>query len=581
MEEGKVIFGIGLDNTSFEAQIKEAEDDLEKLEQEYSALAKAPDFSEKEEQLIKLRAEIEKATNKVITLKEKQAKLLEDNPSKFWDKFNSGLEGALKKISKWSLAIIGIRSAYNGIRSATSTLSQYNEDLANKINGMKLVMATAMEPIVTRLVNLVYKLMTYVNYIAKAWFNVDLFAKASEKSMQKTKKTMQQMSKTKAGFDVFNTLGGQKDTSAGADTDTGITFPKMEDVKVPSWIDWIAKNKDVVLGFFKELAVIMGIIGFAKIMNDLIGIGTALSNLWTFIQPLINFIGKNAITIAGIVMIASGLALVIDGIINYLKDPTWESFIQILLGIALVAGGVLLIFGGWPALITLIIGLIVAIGLAVYKNWDKIKGTLGNVGSWIYEHIIRPIKDFFGRLFEGIGTGAVKAYEGITKAFSKVGDFMGKILSKIGGFLKNLGTKAGEVVSNAFKNVVNSVLWAIERILNTPIRAINGLIGVINKVPGINLGTLAEFNLPRLKVGGIINNPGKGVPVGNGKAIGGESGQEGVLPLTNNQQMEYLGQAIGKYVRINNYIENNMDSKRINRITRNSNNNRNFALNRG
>ena len=43
MEEGKVIFGIGLDNTSFEAQIKEAEDDLEKLEQEYSALAKAPD----------------------------------------------------------------------------------------------------------------------------------------------------------------------------------------------------------------------------------------------------------------------------------------------------------------------------------------------------------------------------------------------------------------------------------------------------------------------------------------------------------------------------------------------------------
>lgn len=579
MEEGKVIFGIGLDNTSFEAQIKEAEDDLERLEEEYSALAQAPDFSRKEEELIKLRAEIEKATNKVTSLKKKQAELLEEDPSKFWDKFNSGLGVALKKISRWSLAIIGIRSAYNGIRNATSTLSQYNEDLANKINGMKLVMATAMEPIVMRLVNLTYKLMTYVNYIAKAWFNVDLFAKASEKSMQKTKKTMQQMSKTKAGFDVFNTLGGQKDTSASADT--GITFPKMEDVQVPGWIDWIAKNKDVVLGFFKELAVIMGIIGFAKIMNDLIGIGTALSNLWKFIQPLVNFIGKNSTIIAGIVMIASGLALVIDGIINYLKDPTWESFIQILLGIALVAGGVLTIFGGWPALIALIIGLIVAIGLAVYKNWDKIKEGLGNVSSWIYEHVIRPAKDLFGRLFEWIGTGAVKAYEGITKAFSKVGDFMGKILSKIGGFLKNLGTKAGEVVGSAFKAVINSVLWAIEKILNTPIKAINGLIGVINKVPGINLGTLTEFKLPRLRAGGIINNPGKGVPVGGGKAIGGESGAEGVLPLTNNQQMEYLGQAIGKYVRINNYIENNMDSKRINRITKSSNNNRNFALNRG
>lgn len=579
MEEGKVIFGVGLDNKSFENQIKDAENELEILEKRYEELKNMKAFDGQNEDLEELAIKIEKAKNKVIDLKNKQDKLDEQSDSDFWNNFNKGLGEALKKISKWSLAIVGIRSAYNAIRNATSTLSQYNDDMANKINGMKLVMATAMEPIVTRLVNLAYKLMTYVNYIAKAWFNVDLFARAGEKSMQKTKKTMQQISKTKAGFDVFNTLGSQKGTSASADT--GITFPKMEDVKVPSWIDWIAKNKNIVLGFFKDLAVIIGIIGFAKIMNDLIGIGTALSNLWTFIQPLVNFIGENSVIIAGIVMIASGLALVIDGIINYLKDPTWESFIQILLGIALVAGGVLLIFGGWPALITLIIGLIVAIGLAIYKNWSKIKETLGAVGSWIYEHIIRPVKDLFGNLFEGIGTGAVKAYEGITRAFGKIGDFMGKVLSKIGGFLKNLGTKAGEFVSNAFKNVVNSVLWAIERILNAPIRAINGLIGVINKVPGINLGTLTEFNLPRLKVGGIINNPGKGVPIGGGRAIGGESGQEGVLPLTDNQRMEYLGQAIGKYVRINNYIENNMDSKRINRITKSSSNNRNFALNRG
>ena len=45
--------------------------------------------------------------------------------------------------------------------------------------------------------------------------------------------------------------------------------------------------------------------------------------------------------------------------------------------------------------------------------------------------------------------------------------------------------------------------------------------------------------------------------------------------------MEYLGQAIGKYVRIDNYIENNMDSKRINRVTKTSSSRRDFALNRG
>ena len=146
-------------------------------------------FDGQNEDLEELAIKIEKAKNKVIDLKNKQDKLDEQSGSDFWNNFNKGLGAALKKISKWSLAIVGIRSAYNAIRNATSTLSQYNDDMANKINGMKLVMATAMEPRVTRLVNLVYKLMTYVNYIAKAWFNVDLFAKASEKSMQKTKKT--------------------------------------------------------------------------------------------------------------------------------------------------------------------------------------------------------------------------------------------------------------------------------------------------------------------------------------------------------------------------------------------------------
>ena len=155
------------------------------------------------------------------------------------------------------------------------------------------------------------------------------------------------------------------------------------------------------------------------------------------------------------------------------------------------------------------------------------------------------------------------------------------MINTISGALRSVGIKAGEIVGNAFKSVINGVLWTVEKIINTPIKAINGLIGVINKVPGINLGTLNEFKLPRLRVGGIINKPGKGVPVGSGKAVGGESGPEGVLPLTNSQQMEYLGQAIGKYVRIDNYIENNMDSKRINRVTKTSSSRRDFALNRG
>lgn len=66
---------------------------------------------------------------------------------------------------------------------------------------------------------------------------------------------------------------------------------------------------------------------------------------------------------------------------------------------------------------------------------------------------------------------------------------------------------------------------------------------------GINLRHLNTFNLPRLKVGGIVNMPNKGTLVGG--AITGESGREGVIPLTDQQAMAELGAEIGRHVLVN------------------------------
>ena len=67
---------------------------------------------------------------------------------------------------------------------------------------------------------------------------------------------------------------------------------------------------------------------------------------------------------------------------------------------------------------------------------------------------------------------------------------------------------------------------------------------------GINIGRLNTFDLPRLKVGGIVNMPNKGTLLG-GTAIGGESGREGVVPLTDQQAMAELGREIGRHVLVN------------------------------
>ena len=150
----------------------------------------------------------------------------------------------------------------------------------------------------------------------------------------------------------------------------------------------------------------------------------------------------------------------------------------------------------------------------------------------------------------------------------------------IGRMAVNVGKTVGATISGAFKAVVNGVLWAIENILNKPIRTINSLVGVINKVPGINLGYLPTFKLPRLKSGGIINLPGRGIPVGGGTAIGGEAGKEGVLPLTDTQAMETLGQAIGRYINLNATIPIYVGNRQIAREIKKINAESDFAFNR-
>ena len=162
--------------------------------------------------------------------------------------------------------------------------------------------------------------------------------------------------------------------------------------------------------------------------------------------------------------------------------------------------------------------------------------------------------------------------------FSSIISFFSNLIGKIVGLFKEIGTKVGDVIGGAFKAVINGVLWAIENILNFPIRTINSLIRTINKIPGINIGTLSEFSLPRLAKGGIINQPGKGVMVGS--AIAGERGQEGVIPLTDSQQMALLGEAIGKYITVNATVINQMNGRVLSRELQKVKNESDFAYNR-
>ena len=112
---------------------------------------------------------------------------------------------------------------------------------------------------------------------------------------------------------------------------------------------------------------------------------------------------------------------------------------------------------------------------------------------------------------------------------------------------------------------------------------INSLFSGISSMFGTNkkgTGGRAKGGVyyPKLAVGGIINQPGRGVPYHN--ATIGERGAEAVVPLTDSQQMALLGEAIGKYITINANITNTMNGRVISKELQKIQNDSNFAYNR-
>ena len=84
--------------------------------------------------------------------------------------------------------------------------------------------------------------------------------------------------------------------------------------------------------------------------------------------------------------------------------------------------------------------------------------------------------------------------------------------------------------------------------------------------------------IPKLAKGTILNNPGRGVPIGN--AIAGERGREAVLPLSDSQLLEELGSTLGRYITINLTNETKLDGRTIARKVNQLSNNDNFLRNR-
>ena len=445
------------------------------------------------------------------------------------------------------MAVFGIRTAFNAVRSAMSMVQQYNPQIAADFEYMRYCIANLLMPVIQGLVKLLYTVLSYINAIASAWFGINLFGNSSVKNFQKmqksasgTAKSAKEIQKSLQGFDEMNILQENKDTSSSGG---GIATPSMDlsgmQAEVPVWLQWIIDNRDLILSILAGITA--GVIALK--------------------------FGLEGIKALGIGVLVTGIVYTIQSLIQYLNNPSWNNFGKTIQGIGIAIVGLGLLIGSVPVAVT---GAIVLIIGTIVKYWEEIKNFfqggidwLTGKSDWVHEMFgdtigsiydmfvnnLQQILNFFDSTFKmikGIFDGIIqfikgvftgdwdKAWQGIKQIFSSIFEGIKGIATSVFNIIKNIvvtiGSTVGNIIAGAFKAVVNAVLRAIESILNTPIRAINGLIGIINAVPGINLGRLPTFNLPRLAKGGIISQPTQ--------AIIGEAGKEAVVPLENN--MEWL-----------------------------------------
>lgn len=204
---------------------------------------------------------------------------------------------------------------------------------------------------------------------------------------------------------------------------------------------------------------------------------SALTKIFSEISPYIAVFGLLLAMVPG--MMAVGIGMIVAGSAMFAFSviaPNWDSITQALRGplgktLAMIGGflvvlGLMLIFSGVG--IPLGIGMLLAGGVslaaAIAPNWDFIRDKIKNV--W------QKIKEFWNSYIAPVFTTA---------------------------WWLNLG-----------KTIMNGLISGIERGINWVLGGVsdmvNGITGILNKIPGVNIGRVnwGNVHIPRLAQGAVI-----------------------------------------------------------------------------
>lgn len=399
-------------------------------------------------------AEGETALDKISKSAEKLAKLLK----KLWKPF----QDAWKKEGKNTIDAAQI--ALSGIAKLAKSVGKSLVEVWT--NGTGTTMLTTMLKIAQ---NVLKTIGNIASGFADAWNKnnvgtqiIQNIADALVVVMQFVEKIAEDTATWAANLDFYPLLESISNlTSAFA--------PILE--SIGNVLEWIYKN--IVLPMLTWVIEV----GLPTVINLVSKVATFLADH----QPIVEAFGAaliGAFAAAKIAGLASSVIKSVSGIAMAAKG-----LIALMTGTGGIMGGIKAIATaiGPAGIFVIAVSAAIAIGVLLYKNWDKIKEMAGKVWDWISNKTRRFVEDI-GNKLRGLATKMTTIWGNIKASAHQKWNAIWSTVSGFAERIKNAIVDKFTSAKNTVVDVFNGMRDAIRSVLNNIISVVNGAISKVNGV---------------------------------------------------------------------------------------------------
>lgn len=231
-----------------------------------------------------------------------------------------------------------------------------------------------------------------------------------------------------------------------------------------SFFEWVSTNwpqisSTISVVFDTLLAVLDPIISF---FSSLIGYMMNFSDSMNLTIPILLGLVAGLIAFKTAILISSIISTVRNGIILFTTATQGLSVAQAILNAVMMANPF--------AVVAVIIGALIAVGVLLYKNWDKIVAFAKQMGVKL------------GEIWNSIKNKVSEVWNGIKNTISSV-------WNNITGFVSNAINSIKSTVTSVFdglKSTVTTIWNGIKKAISSPIESAFGIVkSIVDKIKGV------------------------------------------------------------------------------------------------